>query len=84
MNALSHLRSRPWIMLVVLIGLVTGHAILFYRLRQAGMLHAGVSGVVVSGVALLILAKHLGLFAALLRPLHGLFRRRFRSGQPRD
>jgi len=79
MNALSHLRSRPWIMLAVFIGLVAGHMILFYILRQAGTVYAGVSGVVVSAVVLIILAKHLGLFAALLRPLHTLFRRRSRS-----
>jgi len=80
MNALSHLRSRPWVMLIVLIGLVAGHAILLYLLRQRGMSHAGVSGVVASGVILLVVAKHLGLFAALLRPL----RRRFRSGKSGD
>ena len=83
MNALSHLRSQPWMILIILIGLVAGHSILLYFL-QAVMSHAGVSGVAVSGVVLLIVAKHLGLFAALLRPLQGLFRLRFRNGKPED
>jgi hypothetical protein len=82
MNALSHWRSRPRMILMVLIGLVAGHAILLYVLRQTGMSHAGVSGVVVSGLVLLVVAKHLGLLAALVRAVHGLFRRRFHNGKP--
>jgi len=62
-------------MLIILIGLVAGHAIVFYLLRHAGMSRAGVSGAVLSGVVLLVVAKHLGLLAALLRPLRDLFRR---------
>jgi hypothetical protein len=58
MNVLSHLRSRPWLMLIILIGLVAGHAILLYLLRQTRMPHAGVWGVVVSGVVLLVVARH--------------------------
>ena len=41
MNALSHLRSPPWLMLIILIGLVAGHAILLYLLRQTRTPHAG-------------------------------------------
>ena len=84
MNALSHSRARPWLMLIILIGLVAGHAIVFYLLRHVGMSHAGVSGAVLSGVVLLVVAKHLGLFAALLRPIHRLFRRRLPSGRRED
>ena len=84
MNALSRLRSRPWLMLIILIGLVAGHAIVFYLLRHVGVSHAKVSGAVLSGVVLLVIAKHLGLFAALLRPIYGLFRRRFPSGRRED
>ena len=82
MSVLSSLRSRPWMMLLVSIGLVVSHAILLYRVREAGMSHAGISGVVVLGVVVLVVAKHLGLFAALLRSLHGVFRRRLRNGKP--
>ena len=68
-------------MLLLLIGLVVGHAIFLYRVRQVGMPHGPVSGLVVSGVVLLIVAKHLGLFAALLRSLRGRFRRRPNIGR---
>jgi len=57
--------------LVVVIGLVVVHGILFHLLR-----HSSTSHVAVSGVVLLIIAKHLGLFVALLRYLYGLFKRR--------
>jgi hypothetical protein len=83
-NAPSHLRSRPWMMFIVLIGLVAGHGILLYLLRERGISHAGISGVVASGVILLAVAKHLGLFAFLHRPLHGLCRRRFLNGEPEE
>jgi hypothetical protein len=49
--------------------LIAGHVIFFNRLR-----HAGVSPAVVSGLALLVIAKRLGLLA----PLYALFRRRSR------
>ena len=75
MRAIFHLRCRPWLMLIILIGLVPGHAILLYLLRQTRIPPAGVSGAVVSCVVLLVVAKHLGLVAALLRPLRDLFRR---------
>jgi hypothetical protein len=71
-------------MVIILIGLVAGHAIVFYFLQHVGMSHAGVSGVVLSSVVLLVVAKHLGLFAALLRPIHGLFRRRFHRERRED
>jgi hypothetical protein len=71
-------------MLIILIGLVAAHPIVFYLLPHMGMSRAGVSGAVLSGVVLLVIAKHLGLFAALLRPIYGLFRRRFPSGRRED
>jgi hypothetical protein len=76
MNGLHHLRSRPWMLLVVVIGLVAGHGILFYLLLHSSTSHVAVSGALLSGVALLMIAKHLGLFAALLRYLYTAFRRR--------
>ncbi len=82
MNALSHFRFRPRMTLIVFIGLVAGHAIFFYVAREAGMPHGAVPGGIVLAVAGLIVAKHVGLFAALLRSLHSLFRRRFRSEKP--
>jgi len=78
MNALFHLRSRPWVMLLALLGVAAGHAIFFYVLRHAPMPHFAVSGIVLWGLILLIFAKHLGLFAALLRTLLHVFLRRSR------
>lgn len=76
-KARSHLRSRPRIMLVILAGLVAGHGSFFYFLPRTTSWRARVSGVLVSGVVLLIVATHLGLFAATARPLRRLFGRRF-------
>ena len=84
MTALSLLRSRPWTMPVVLAGLVAVHAILFQIVRRTGMSHAGVSGALISGLVLLIIAKHLGLFAGLLRALHGRFRQRLGNRKSGD
>ncbi len=84
MNTLSHLRSRPWLMLIIVIGIIAGHAILLHLLRQTRMAHATVSGVIISGVVLLIVTKHLGLLAALLRPLRDLFPHGFRSRKSED
>ena len=78
-DAFSYLRSRPWITLMILAGLVAGHGVFFYFLAQISAWHAGVSGVLISGVVLLIIATHLGLFAALFRPLRRLFGRKFRN-----
>ena len=76
----SHISSRPRTILIVLIAFVAAHAILFYLTRQTGISRVRLSGVLVSGVIVLVIAKHLGLFAALVRFLHGLLLRRSRSG----
>jgi hypothetical protein len=77
MNELRHLHTRRWTLPVVVVGLVAGHVILSYFLRHAGVSRAAVSVTVVLGIALLVLAKHLGLLASLF----AIFRRRFRSGR---
>ena len=79
MNVLHHLQLRPWTLVVVVIGLVAAHVILFHFLWGAGLSHRAVSATVVSGVVLLLVAKHLGLFGALLGPLYTWFRRRSRK-----
>ena len=66
-------RRRLTHVLLILAGgvvLIAGHALFFNRLR-----HAGVSLAVVSGLALLVIAKHLGVLGAL----YALIRRRLRS-----
>jgi len=76
MSGLHHLCSRPWMLPVAGISLVASHGILFYLLRRSSIPHVAASGTLVSGVVLLMIAKHLGLLAGLLRSLHALFRRR--------
>lgn len=65
----SHLRTRPWMLRVGIIVLIAGHVVFFNRLR-----YAGVSVIVVSGLVLLAIAKHLGVFGSV----YALFRRRSR------
>jgi hypothetical protein len=61
---------RPWMPPLGVVVFVAVHVIFFNRLR-----HAGVSLAVVSGLALLAIAKHLGLFGFL----YSLLRRRSRD-----
>lgn len=61
--------ARPWMLTLGMVVLIGVHVFFFNRLR-----HAGVSLVVVSGLALLVIAKHLG----VLGPLYTLLRRRSR------
>ena len=70
MNGHSRLLTRRWMLPVGVVVLIAGHVIFFNRLR-----HAGVSLAVVSGLVLLAIAKHLGLFG----PLYALLRRRSRD-----
>ena len=79
MHGLRHLRFRPWKLAVVVIGLVAVHLIVLWLLKHAGLSRGLAAGAVVSGVVLLVLAKHLGLLGALLGPLYTLFKRRLRS-----
>ena len=79
MNVLHNLRLRPWTLVVLVIGLLAAHIILFHFLWGAGLSHGAVSGAFLSGVVLLLIAKHLGLFGGLLGSLYIRFRRRSRS-----
>lgn len=76
MNWLHHLRSRPWMLLAIVVGLAASHGILFYLLQHSLIPHVALPGAIVSLVVLLIIAKHLGLFAAVLRYFYAVFRRR--------
>ena len=67
----DHPRMRPW-MLMVPVGvilLVAHSVVLYYALS-----HKALSATVASGLIVLIVIKHLGLFG----PLYALFRRRAR------
>ncbi|HEX2481575.1 MAG TPA: hypothetical protein VHQ69_06805 [Methylomirabilota bacterium] len=69
MKAHDRLRTRPWVLLVLVagIGLVAHSVVLYYALSHTALSTAVVSG----GIALMVI-KHLG----LLGPLYALFRRR--------
>lgn len=69
MKGHSRLRTRSWIALGAMV-LIAGHVIFFNRLR-----HAGLSLAVISGLILLVMAKHLG----VLGSLYALLRRRSRK-----
>ena len=66
----SRLLTRPWMLPLGVVALIAGHVIFFNRLR-----HAGLSLAVLSGLAVLAIAKHLG----LLGSLYTLFRKRIRQ-----
>lgn len=68
MKAPDPTRTRPWLLLVGVIVLVTGHVVALYY----GLSLAALSAAMVTGVIVLIVIKHLG----LLGPLYDLFRRR--------
>lgn len=69
MKGHTHWLTRSWMAPFGIVVLVAFHLLFFNRLR-----HAGLSVAVVSGLALLAIAKHLG----LLGSLYGLLRRRSR------
>jgi hypothetical protein len=66
---LTRLLTHPWLLSLGAIVLVAGHVFFFKRLW-----HAGMSLPVLSGLVLLLIAKHLGAFG----PLYSFFRRRSR------
>jgi hypothetical protein len=70
MKVHSRPRARAWILPVGVVILIAGHGILLYYISS----DMGPSAVVVSGVIILVVIKHLG----LLGPLYVLFRRRSR------
>jgi hypothetical protein len=69
------LLKRTWILPVGVAALIGGHVIFFYIVKQSASRILG-SGAVISGLVLLVIAKHLGLLAALFRPVYNLFWRR--------
>jgi hypothetical protein len=70
MNRHIHLPKRVWIIPLLVVALIAGHAILYYA-----MSHKVLSGAVASGVIVLVVIKHLG----LLGPFYALLRRRSRQ-----
>lgn len=75
MRGHSRLLASPWLLAMGAVVLVAGRVIFFNRLR-----HAGAPLAVVSGLFLLVIAKHLG----VLGPVYILFRRHSRHRNPSD
>jgi hypothetical protein len=76
MNGLRYVRSRTLIVVIVVVALVLGHALLFHLARRLVISHVTVPSGVVAGVVLLVVAKHLGLLAAVYRALGDFFGRK--------
>jgi VIT1/CCC1 family predicted Fe2+/Mn2+ transporter len=66
-NMKTHSRLRTWMLPIIVVVLIAAHVIVPYLL-----LHTGVSVAIVSGAAILVAIKHLG----LLGSLYALLRRR--------
>lgn len=79
MHGSRHLRFGARTLVVIGIVLIAGHLIVLYLLGHVGLSQGVVSGAVVSGLILVVVAKHLGLLSTLVASLYGLFRRRLRS-----
>jgi ubiquinone/menaquinone biosynthesis C-methylase UbiE len=68
-------RGRRWILPVIAVILIGGHGIILYYFSS----HLALSFAVVLGLIILLVVKHLGLFAGAFVPLYTLFRRRSRD-----
>ena len=71
------LSKRPWMRPLGILALILGPVILYFTLRGAG-----VPATVVSGIVLLVAAKHLGLLALISTPVYALLRRRSPNKKP--
>ena len=74
---MNTLRRHSRVLIVILtIGFVVGHVILFHIWRNGSPSRLTFSGIAVATIIVLMVAKHLGLAAALVRSLQSHFRRR--------
>jgi hypothetical protein len=78
MISIRYLRFRPWALATAAVALVAVHVTLFHVFRHVSS-RTVLSSAVVSGVVLVLIAKHLGILGALLGSLSTRFRRRPRS-----
>lgn len=75
MRSFDRLRSHSWLLLATVVVLLAAHGIVFYAFR-----HLALSTTLASGLLILILFKHLGLFTSAF----AMFRKRFTWRQRRD
>jgi hypothetical protein len=69
--------GRLWLALAVLGALIAGHGVILYYVSS----HMAVSTAVITGVIVLVAAKHLGLFGTLYTILRKARRRDMRMGR---
>lgn len=67
---LSRLSARPWILVAAIVVLIAAHGLVFYLLR-----HLLLSATLASGLIILIVIKHLGMFSSLYAVLRKRLRR---------
>ena len=72
-------RRHPRILPLGILALILGPIILYFILRGAG-----IPAAIISGVVLLMAAKHLGLLAVILGPVYAFLRRRSKRTKPGD
>lgn len=60
-------RFRSLVLALAFAALVAAHLLLFHRLFRSHLSRAAIPGVILLGMFLLVVAKHLGLLAALSR-----------------
>jgi hypothetical protein len=73
MTVISRIFALPWTMIAAVVILLAAHGLAFYFLP-----HLGLSVVVVSGIMVLVVIKHIGAFGSL----YALFRKRFQKTRP--
>lgn len=70
---LSRLSAHPWAFAAAIVILLAAHGLVFYFLQ-----HLALSAAVASGLIVLIVVKHLGMFSSL----YAILRKRFRKTSP--
>jgi hypothetical protein len=73
MKEFSRVFSRLWIMIPATVILIAAHGLALYFLRRLAL-----TTMVVTGIAVLVAAKHVGVFGSL----YGMFRKRFQKTRP--
>ena len=68
MKLFSRNFAPPWIMIAAVVILLAAHGLAFYFLR-----HLALSAAVLSGIVVLVIVKHIGVFGSL----YAQFRKRF-------
>jgi len=79
MTEQSPQRTRIWLVPSFVVLFVAAHLLLFHLLQHARVTHTLIPGALLGGAVFLLILKHLGLLAVLLRPISAWVRRRSRD-----